>query len=271
MYREVTMLEVKEVLRLWREGVPTKRLAAQLRLDPKAVRRYLRAAAAAGVRADGTAVTDDDVREVLLSLQPVGGRPRGDGRAQCETQREAIRRWLADGLRLTKIRKLLLRQGVGIAYPTLYRFAVLEQFRAEDQPVLRPAPTTPYDIPLWSEPKVARDQLASAGKATCSMPHRYVGQVVTARADSHLVRFYARGLLIQDASAAAPGRPVDRRLGLSGRAQHLCAPQAGESCRTGLRSMISGRFSFPTLVAVRCRMTMLGSRLGTVVGTGDWG
>jgi len=126
MYREVTMLEVKEVLRLWREGVPTKRLAAQLGLDPKTVRRYLRAAAAAGVRADGVAVTDDEVREVLLSLQPVGGRPRGDGWAQCETQREAIRRWLTDGLRLTKIRKLLVRQGVEIAYPTLYRFAVLE-------------------------------------------------------------------------------------------------------------------------------------------------
>jgi hypothetical protein len=26
MYREVTMLEVTEVLRLWREGVPTQRL-----------------------------------------------------------------------------------------------------------------------------------------------------------------------------------------------------------------------------------------------------
>ena len=46
----------------------------------------------------------------------------------------------------------------------------LEHFRAEEQPVLRPAPTTPYDIPLWSEPKVARDQLASVGKALYSMP-----------------------------------------------------------------------------------------------------
>ena len=52
MYREVTMLEVKEVLRLCREGVPTKRLAAQLGLDPKTVRRYLGAAATAGVPAD---------------------------------------------------------------------------------------------------------------------------------------------------------------------------------------------------------------------------
>jgi predicted DNA-binding transcriptional regulator YafY len=56
MYREVTILEVKKVLRRWREGVPTKRLAAQPGLDPKTVRRYLRAAVAAGLRAPGTAV-----------------------------------------------------------------------------------------------------------------------------------------------------------------------------------------------------------------------
>ena len=41
MYREVTMVEVKEVLRLWRAGLPRKRLAAQLGLDIKTVRRYL--------------------------------------------------------------------------------------------------------------------------------------------------------------------------------------------------------------------------------------
>ncbi len=37
MYREVTMIEVKEVLRLRGEGLPKKRIAAQLGLDPKTV------------------------------------------------------------------------------------------------------------------------------------------------------------------------------------------------------------------------------------------
>ena len=41
MYREVTMIEVREVLRLRGEGLPKKRIAAQLGLDPKTVRRYL--------------------------------------------------------------------------------------------------------------------------------------------------------------------------------------------------------------------------------------
>jgi hypothetical protein len=78
MYREVTMIEVREVLRLRGEGLPKKRIAAQLGLDPKTVRRYLETAATAGVRVTAT-ITDDEVRQVLLALHPAGGRPRGDG------------------------------------------------------------------------------------------------------------------------------------------------------------------------------------------------
>src|SRR3990170_1211489 len=125
MYREVTMIEIREVLRLRGEGLPKKRIAAQLGLDPKPVRRYLTAAASAGVCVT-VAISDEDVRQVLLALHPMAGRPRGDAWARCLEQRTAIERWLGDGLRLTKIRKLLVRQGVEIAYPTLHRFAVLE-------------------------------------------------------------------------------------------------------------------------------------------------
>ena len=37
MYREVTMIEFREVLRLWQEQVPKKRIVAQMGLDPKTV------------------------------------------------------------------------------------------------------------------------------------------------------------------------------------------------------------------------------------------
>ena len=48
-YREVTMLEVKEVLRLWLGGARNKRIAAQLGLNVKTVRRYVAAGQASGV------------------------------------------------------------------------------------------------------------------------------------------------------------------------------------------------------------------------------
>ena len=81
----------------------------------------------------------------------------------------------------------------------------LEHFQGEEQGLLLPAPTTPYDIPLWSEPKVGRDQLAAVDKALYSISHPYVGQRVTARADTQIVRFYARGLLIKTHPRKAPG------------------------------------------------------------------
>ena len=83
-------------------------------------------------------------------------------------------------------------------------------FRPRSRPLLLPAPTTPYDIPLWSEPKVARDQLAPVAKALYSIPHPYVGQRLTARADAQLVRFYARGLLIKTHPRQAARWPIDR-------------------------------------------------------------
>src|SRR5262249_33041556 len=81
----------------------------------------------------------------------------------------------------------------------------LEHFQAEEQALLLPVPTTPFDIPQWSEPKVGRDQLAPVEKALDSIPHPYVGQRVTARADAQMVRFYARGLLIKTHPRKAPG------------------------------------------------------------------
>jgi DNA-binding transcriptional MerR regulator len=115
MYREVPMFEVKEALRLWLSGTPKKRIAAQLGLDPKTVRHYV--AVGAGVWLQlGAVLTEEHIRDVLLALQPSGGRPRGDTWSHCVAQREAIARWLRQGVRLSKIRKLLARTGVSIPY-----------------------------------------------------------------------------------------------------------------------------------------------------------
>ncbi len=391
MYREVTMVDITEVLRLWLAGLPKKRIATQLGLDPKTVRHYVQVAEQTGLAA-GTALTDERTRDVLLALHPSGGRPRGDTWATCVAQRAAIEQWLGHGLRLSKIRKLLTRQGVAIPYPTLHRFAVLElhfgrtastlpvadgepgqelqvdtgwvgwltgsllkrrrfrawiftavrsryrfvyptfeettaraieaceaaweffggvfavlipdntkaiittadplaphvtrtfreyaqargfsidparvrhprdkgrveravptvrddcfageslisiedaralgarwcreeygwrkhsrtqrqpraHFEAEELAVLRAAPTTPYDIPLWCEPKVPRDQLAQVAKALYSLQHPYVGHTLTARADQQTVRFYDRHVLIKTHPRQPPGgRSID--------------------------------------------------------------
>jgi hypothetical protein len=73
MYREVTMIEIREVLRLRGEGLPKKRIAAQLGLDPKTVRRYLTAAQDAGLPRDPELRAQE--RHLLAFEQP-GDTPK---------------------------------------------------------------------------------------------------------------------------------------------------------------------------------------------------
>jgi transposase len=395
-YREVTMLEVKEVLRLWLGGGAHKRIAAQLGLNVKTVRRYVAAAQASGVARESgpEALNDELIAGVVSQVQPHVGRPRGDGWAECAVHRPFIERLLQRGVRLSKLRKLLRRQGVAVSYATLRRFAIAElgvgehaptipvadcgpgeevqldtgwmtllapdarggrrrfrawiftavlsryrfvypvfrettetaieaceaawaffqgvfrvlipdntkaivqradpleprlnptfleyaqargfvidptrvrrardkarveravpsvredcfggetladleaartharqwcledsglrrhsrtlqrpreHFETVEQPALRPAPTVPYDVPLWCDPKVGRDQHAQVARALYSLPTRYVGRTLRARADRTTVRFYDGAVCIKVHPRMPPGgRAFDR-------------------------------------------------------------
>jgi hypothetical protein len=68
-----------------------------------------------------------------------------------------------------------------------------EHFLSDEQPRLLVAPTDRYDTPIWCDPKVPRDHLASVARGLYSLPTEYIGQRLRARADSQTVRFYAPG------------------------------------------------------------------------------
>ena len=126
MYREVTMIEVREVLRLRGEGLPKKRIAAQLGLDPKTVRRYLEAAATAGVPRDGRrSATRRSARCCSRCIPPAGGRAATAGRGVSSSARRSSA-GSATACASPRFASCSVRQGVEIAYPTLHRFAVLE-------------------------------------------------------------------------------------------------------------------------------------------------
>ena len=116
------MLEIKEVLRLWQAGVAKKRIAAQLGIDPKTVRRYVLLAVDRGLTIGG-ALDDDAVTAVVVAVRTLPERARGDAWSTCEAEREFIRAKLRDRVRLTKVWRLLQRRGVHVPYSTLHRFA----------------------------------------------------------------------------------------------------------------------------------------------------
>ncbi|MHB1771726.1 MAG: Mu transposase domain-containing protein [Acidimicrobiales bacterium] len=73
----------------------------------------------------------------------------------------------------------------------------IEAFRAEELPLLLGLPGQPYDVPSWSEPKVARDFHLEVARVLYSVDHSLVGQRLVARADSSTVKLYLRGQLVK--------------------------------------------------------------------------
>ena len=85
-----------------------------------------------------------------------------------------------------------------------------EHFEAAEKTTLLPTPNEPYDVPLWCEPKVARDHLAQVAKALYSLPTRLIGKTLRARADRSLVRFYDGDELVKTHARQPPGgRSID--------------------------------------------------------------
>src|ERR1700737_4560958 len=126
-YREVTMLEVKEVLRLWLKGVPKKRIAFQRGLDPKTVRRQIELAQECGLsrQVGEEALTDELLLGLAEKLRPAVAHSKGEGWQRCEQHRTFIQGHLERHVKLSKIRKLLRRQGVLVSYASLWRFATI--------------------------------------------------------------------------------------------------------------------------------------------------
>jgi len=83
-----------------------------------------------------------------------------------------------------------------------------EVFRVEEAPVLAPAPTELYDLPIYANAKVHRDHHIEVAKALYSVPGNLIGSQVDVRADRALVRIYARGQLVKTHPRQAPGGRV---------------------------------------------------------------
>jgi len=143
-FREVGVVEVREVLRAWLAGAGLRTAGERAGVDRKTARRYVDAAQAAGLtrEAGPDAVTDELVGLVVEVVRPA--RPNGHG-ASWETllgREEQIRGWVTGGvvdgrrqeqLSIVKIEELLARQGVVVPYRTLHRFAVARcGFRVRD-------------------------------------------------------------------------------------------------------------------------------------------
>jgi len=125
VFREVSVIEIREVLRAWLAGKSERAVAAQAGVDRKTSRRYVMAAVAAGLSREGgeEQLTDELIGQVVSVVRPVRPDGHGQGWAQLEARQEEITAWVKAGVPVVKIGNLLARRGVVVAERTLHRFA----------------------------------------------------------------------------------------------------------------------------------------------------
>ena len=90
----------------------------------------------------------------------------------------------------------------------------LEAFRTGEQSLLRPVPGVPFDIPVWTTPKVHRDFHVEVGRAIYSAPHHLLGHRLRARRDATTVKLFFRGELVRVHLKRPPGQRSTNRADL---------------------------------------------------------
>jgi hypothetical protein len=125
VFREVSVIEIREVLRAWLAGKSERAVAAQAGVDRKTSKRYVMAAVAAGLSRGGgeEQLTDELIGQVVSVVRPVRPDGHGQGWAELEGRREQITAWVKADVPVVKIGVLLARHGVVVAERTLHRFA----------------------------------------------------------------------------------------------------------------------------------------------------
>src|ERR1044071_231646 len=124
-YRELSRMEIVEVVRRWQAGESQRGIARVTGLARERVSKYLAAAGTLGLLPNGPPPNEEQL-VALVRLGSVVSAPRtwaAPGRHAVEPHAERIRSWVQhDELQLTRVQELLAHDGVRCSYMTLLRF-----------------------------------------------------------------------------------------------------------------------------------------------------
>ena len=91
----------------------------------------------------------------------------------------------------------------------LERVAPQVVFDAEEAAALLPLPARPFELAVWSTPKVGADIHVKVGKALYSVPWAHIGKTVDARQGVHTTQLFCDGVLIKTHPRIERGRQTD--------------------------------------------------------------
>jgi transposase len=151
-YRELSRMEIVEVIRRWQVGQSQRAIARASGVARETVKKYLRAAEELGLAANGPPPTEDQVVQ-LVQVGRVVSSPRKWASPQADRlapYREQVTTWLRDEhLQITRVHELLGQRGLHVTYSSLERFAWRLGFRprhGQRGTTVRMAPTRPGEV-----------------------------------------------------------------------------------------------------------------------------
>jgi len=146
-FKEVSRVEITEIVRRWQAGDSVRGLARATGLSRNTAKKYVKAAEKCGLTRDGPPPSESQLTE-LIRLNLAG--PRQTMRPAEEVLRpyaDRIREWLqTDHLRLTRIHELLGQQHCAISYMSLHRYVVRQSWLPGKRDTVRMADTKPGEV-----------------------------------------------------------------------------------------------------------------------------
>ena len=125
-FREVSVVQVKELLRRWLAGEGERPVAEAVGVARMTARGYIAAAVELGLDRSGGVgqLTDELIGQVCERVRPHRSDGHGAAWRALLAQEAQIKEWVNQDLTVVKIGVLLGRQGVKVPHRTLARFAV---------------------------------------------------------------------------------------------------------------------------------------------------
>ena len=146
-YKEVSRVDIAEVIRCWQRGNSQRHIAAGTGLSRATVRKYLAAAQKVGVDRYGSAPSEEQL-SLLASVNRGGPRsahtPTEDLLAPWGDQ---IYQWLSvDRLQMTRIQELLAERGCCVSYNSLRRFILRRNWLRRNPRTVRMGKSPPGEV-----------------------------------------------------------------------------------------------------------------------------
>jgi len=168
-YKEVSRVEVTEVIRQWQAGRGTREITRSTGISRNTIRKYILTAQSCGLVRDGPA-PDESQLITLVQLNRAGPREVVIPTDKVlEPWADQIQQWLKDDrLKLSRIQELLAQKHCLVAYTCLRRYVKRKGWFGHSHTTVRMADTEPGEVAeadfgrmgLADDPETGRKRLA---------------------------------------------------------------------------------------------------------------